>query len=307
MLLRLCLFFGLVLLALTIPVPGAERYDLLVQGAMDMELQPLLNALENKQEHRLAAWTFWTGRIRSQTIVLSRTEIGPINAVAATVLGIEHFHPRTIINQGTAGAHNPDLKLWDIVVGERTVDHSGYKSDHGDEGTGTRPGERWKSQSHDLRLDNETFTHYATGFPGDPALIVAALGAKNPRGRVMKGVIGSAYQFNREIDHIRWLRQAYGTDTEDMESVFAAGAAAGFKVPFVAIRMVSDSEFSHPIFERIAGQYCAEFVLDLIRSGRLLAGEPAENKARAGTPGRAAVQTAPPSAAGATPTIRKYR
>src|SRR5215469_11670413 len=95
---------------------------LVVQGSVDYELQPLLDALEGRRSRQISAWTFWEGRIGAKQVVVSRTEVGPINAVAATVLGIEHYQPSLIINHGAAGAHNPELRLCDIVVGERTVD-----------------------------------------------------------------------------------------------------------------------------------------------------------------------------------------
>ena len=107
-----------------------------MQGAIDYELQPLLDALEGRRSRQISAWTFWEGRIGAKQVVVSRTEVGPINAVAATVLGIEHYQPSLIINHETAGAHNPELRLWDIVVGERTVDYGAYTSDHADAGSG---------------------------------------------------------------------------------------------------------------------------------------------------------------------------
>lgn len=45
-----------------------------------------------------------------------------------------------------------------------------------------------------------------------------------------------------------------------------AGAAAALGVPWVAIRIVSVSEDHHPAWERIAGQHCAEFVVEVVRS-----------------------------------------
>jgi hypothetical protein len=30
--------------------------------------------------------------------------------------------------------------------------------------------------------------------------------------------------------------------------------------------MISDSEYNHPTFERVAGQYCGEFIVELVRS-----------------------------------------
>ena len=243
---------------------GAQKADLLVQGALDSELQPLLAALKNKKEITIAAWTFWTGRIGAKSVVVSRTEMGPINAVAATALGIEKFHPAAIINQGTAGAHNPRLALWDIAVGERTTDYAAFKSAHRDKGAGIDTA-GWAPLTHKLRLDNRTLTDFRS-FPGDAKLMAAALSVPYSRGKVVKGNIGSAYQYNRELDQIERLHRVYGTDSEDMESVFSAGVAAGMKTPFLAIRIISDSEWSHPTFEKVAGEYCAAFVLDFIRA-----------------------------------------
>jgi hypothetical protein len=96
-----------------------EPPEVLIQGAIDAEVQPLLAALEGRRTTQISAWTFWEGRIGAKRVVVSRTEVGPINAVAATVLGIERYKPMLIINQGTAGAHNPSLRLWDIVIGDR--------------------------------------------------------------------------------------------------------------------------------------------------------------------------------------------
>src|SRR2546421_559927 len=130
-----------VLLLLTLctqATAAARRYDLLVQGALDSELQPLLSALEDKRLVQIDAWTFWTGRIAGKRVVISRTEVGPLNAASATALGISYFHPLAVINQGTAGGHNRELRLWDIVVGERTTDFSGLETKHGDNGTGVR-------------------------------------------------------------------------------------------------------------------------------------------------------------------------
>jgi adenosylhomocysteine nucleosidase len=245
---------------------GAEpQYDLLIQGAVDTELQPLLSALEQRKEVRHAAWTFWTGRLGGKRVVVSRTDVGPINAVASTMIAIDRFKPRAIINQGTAGAHNPDFRLWDIVVSERTTDYSAYKSSHGDSGTGIDT-KRWTALPHRIRMNGELKSF--NSFPADARLMEAALRVPYSRARVRKGNVGSAYQFNRELDLIAFMYRTYGTDSEDMESAYAHGAAQAMNVPFVAIRIISDSEWNHPTFEKIAGEYCAQFVVDFVRSMR---------------------------------------
>jgi adenosylhomocysteine nucleosidase len=259
------LLLVILLLSFSVRASAApHRYDLLVQGAVDSELQPLLGALEGARLVQIDAWTFWTGRIKDKRVVISRTEVGPLNAAVATALGIRYFHPRAVINQGTAGGHNRDLKLWDIVVGERTTDFSGLDTKHGDEGTGVRM-ERWTPRYNRLRMDGRERVEFES-FSGDAALVRATMQIPYTRGRVVAGNIGSAFRYTRELDLIDWVRRTYKTESEDMESAYAGGAATAMRVPFVAVRIISNTEWEHPTFERIAGEYCAEFVLALVRA-----------------------------------------
>ena len=237
--------------------------DVVVQGAVDAELQPLLGALTDKEQVQVAAWTFWRGTLGGKRVVVSRTEVGPMNASVATTLAIERFRPRLIINQGTAGALDPSLKVFDIVAGEATVDYGAFRSSHADAGAGVSQS-RWTPLSHWLRPDGRERVEFRR-FPGDAAAVAAVLATPNPRGRVVKGVIGSAFEFNREIDRLIWVNKTYGAVSEDMESAFCAGAAAGFGVRFVAVRMISDSEFHSPEVQWAAGEYCAAFVVDLVK------------------------------------------
>jgi len=242
------------------PHPAA---DIVVQGAVDTELQPLLAALAGKEQIQIAAWTFWRGRIAGKTVIVSRTEVGPVNATAATTLAIRTFRPRLIINQGTAGAATPDLRVFDIVVGEATVDYGAFRSTPAGAGAGVDLS-RWTPMPHRLRLDGQERVAFDR-FPGDRAAVAAALEIPNPHGRVTKGIIGTAFEFNREVDRLVWMNKTYGVVSEDMESAFAAATAAGFKTPFVAIRIISDSEFQAAEFQPVAGEYCAAFVLDFVR------------------------------------------
>lgn len=230
---------------------AADRYDFLVEGAVDFEIAPLLDALQAKRQIQIGSWTYWTGHIGARSVVIARTDEGPINAAASTAFAIDRFHPAAIIDEGTAGAHNPDYRVFDIVLGAKTTDFSAYQSAHKDAGTGIDV-TRWIPIPH--------------SFPGDPALLAAARSTAYDKGKLRVGNIGSAYSFNRQIDYIRWVRQTFGTDSEDMESAYAAGVAAGMHIPFLAIRIISNSELNHPKFERVAGAYGAQFVVNVIRS-----------------------------------------
>jgi adenosylhomocysteine nucleosidase len=251
--------------AVTAVAPGHAGLpvDIVVQGAVDSELQPLLAVLEAPERIQIGAWTFWRGLIAGRRVVVSRTEVGPMNAATATALAVTHFRPRLIINQGTAGALDPGLKLYDIVAGDATVDYGAFRSAPAAAGAGVSQS-RWTPMSTWLRLDGKDRVEFRQ-FPGDRETLQAALGTPNPRGRVVTGIIGSAFEFNREVDRLVWVNQTYGAVSEDMESAFSAGAAMGLGTRFLAIRIISDSEFHKTEFQRVAGEYCAAFVLDVVR------------------------------------------
>jgi len=236
--------------------------DLMIQGALEQELAPLRNALEGPLLETAGPWTFWTGSIGRIKVVLSRTDEGPLNAAAATALGIHRFHPRAIVNHGLAGAHNSELHKGDIVVGKCTVDYSGFRSVSAGRGEGIHCW-RWSPKPHKIRTSQDVITSFYS-FPADPLLLELAMRVRYEQGRVLTGTIGSALQYNREVDRVVWLRETYGTDSEDQESAYAAGVAVAMHIPFLSVRVISDSVFTDPVLDKSLGRLSAEFVLALI-------------------------------------------
>src|SRR6267154_1954452 len=64
---------------------------------------------------------------------------GMENAAAATALGAERYHPLAIVNQGTAGGHQPDLHANDIVLGVEAVNLGSFKTPARGRGAGVDP------------------------------------------------------------------------------------------------------------------------------------------------------------------------
>ncbi|MCX6552065.1 MAG: hypothetical protein NTY02_13875 [Acidobacteria bacterium] len=244
------------------PARAGDAVDIVVQGAVDSEVDPLVAALTGATRIQIASWTFWRGRLGGRNVVVSRTEVGPINAVAATTLAIRTFHPRLIINQGTAGAADPDLRVFDIIVGEATVDYGAFRTPHIGAGGGSAQ-RNWTPIPHRLRFEGDERVPLPV-FPGDPDVLAAALAQPYAHGRVLKGIIGSAFQYNQEVDRLDWIRRTYGAISEDMESAYAAGAALGFATPFLAVRIISDSDYYAPGIHPDAAGRCATFVATLV-------------------------------------------
>jgi adenosylhomocysteine nucleosidase len=94
--------------------------------------------------------------------------------------------------------------------------------------------------------------------------VTVALGESYAHGRVLRGLIGSAFQFNQEVDRLNWIHEKYDAISEDMESAFAGGTALGFNTPFLAVRIISDSDFHSPGINPDAAGHGARFVAGVI-------------------------------------------
>lgn len=244
----------------------AQNAPILVQGAMDMETDRLVAALDNKQEVTIGSWTFWRGDIDNYPVIVSRTEIGLANASAATTVAIERFKPRLIINQGTSGGHDPKLFRGDIVIGESSFNMGAYQVELTAKGEGIHP-TKWKNFDVTMRLreNGALVTHNA--FFADKALVekAIALSTQYQHGNVVKGIIGSADEWNREIDRINWFHQTYNTSVEEMETSAAALVAQAYNVPFIGIRILSNTDLHGQDFDPQTAAHCQLFVLDYMK------------------------------------------
>ncbi|GAA0742712.1 5'-methylthioadenosine/S-adenosylhomocysteine nucleosidase [Clostridium oceanicum] len=233
---------------------------IVIQGAMDVETENLVKQLKNVEEIKYRGWKFWKGTIDEFPVVVSKTEIGMTNAAVSTLLAIEKFNPRAIINQGTSGGHAPDLHRYDIVIGKKSVNFGSFKSDRSEYNKGIHS-EKWIPMDINVNVNGEM--KEVKDFKGDAKLISAAKSVANSykKGKVVEGVIGSADQWNRELDRIKWLNEKYGTSVEEMETASAAQVAKSCNVPFLGIRILSNSEVHNEDYDRNSGVYCQDFVL----------------------------------------------
>ena len=240
---------------------------ILIQGAMDVEVDTMVAALQEKQALTIGAWTFWQGTLAGYPVVISRTEVGLANAAAATTLAIERFKPRLIINQGTSGGHDPALHRGDIVIATRSFNMGAYRSDFTPADQGIDP-RKWHNFEVTMRLRENGKLVEHTSFAGDPELVGRALGMADryQHGRVVAGIIGTADEWNRQVARINWLHQTYNTAAEEMETSSAALVAEAYKVPFVGIRVLSNTDLHSEEFDPQTAIHCQQFVIDYTKA-----------------------------------------
>lgn len=255
------------------PAPAASSpaapAPLVIQGAMPVETSALVEALANGAEVQVQGWTFWTGTIDGHPVVVSKTLKGMTNAAAATALAIERFHPTGIVNQGTAGGHDPALHVGDIVIGTASVNIGAFKTGSRARGQGTNFDE-WHPMDL-IRTEGsagqDPNAWVMRRFPADTALLAAAK-AVAPRytpGVAVEGVIGSSDVWNSELDRIARMHHTYGTSVEEMETAAAAQVALASGVPFLGIRVLSNNITNDGVYSAASAAACQRFVLDVVR------------------------------------------
>ena len=209
-----------------------ENKVILIQGAMDIEIEYFLEQLEEGKNEKIADYDFYIGKINDVKVVISKTLIGVVNATMATTIGIMNFRPNIIINQGIAGAHREDIHTGDIIIGEKCCNINAYDMPNKNKGQGSDPFE-WKlsNRAKDIQNANKALVN----------TIEKTLKANTSK-QIYRGILGSGDVFNREIDRILWTNNLFQNDCEDMESIGVYSVCNKFHVPCVGIRIISNNE-----------------------------------------------------------------
>ena len=220
-------------------------------GAMQVEVEILLSAMENKTEQKIACSTFYEGTLEDLPVVVVQCGVGKVNAAICAQILCSCFGITHLVNTGIAGSLCADLDIGDLVVSTDAMYHDfdcvnfGYPY-------GKVPG-----------MD-------VTAFPADKTMMEyawAAAEAVNP-GHTKIGRVASGDQFVavKELKE-RIIANTQGLCTE-MEGAAIAQVAYKNGLPFVILRAISDkaddsAEMDYPTFEKIAAHRCADVTVQL--------------------------------------------
>jgi adenosylhomocysteine nucleosidase len=257
--------------ALTFPqVQPVGPRPVIVQGAMRSETETLAASLNNVSVEKVGGWTFWRGTLEGYPVIVSRTLRGIANAAAATTIAIEHYNPIAIINQGTAGGHEPSLHLYDIILGTSAVSLGAFKTPYRAGGAGSNA-LNWtplNMMSPEGAAASDSAGRRVARFPGDSVLLAAArrVAGLYKQGRVVDGVIGSSDMWVDEIDLIEKYHTKYGSSVEDMETASAAQIASLFHIAFVGIRVVSDNTTNGDAYDPKTGAACQDYIHEVVKA-----------------------------------------
>ena len=232
-----------------------ENKTILIQGAMDVEIQTLLEKLEEQEKIIIADYEFYNGKIKNYNVIVSKTLIGTINATIATTIGIEKFKPDMVINQGIAGAHKESIHTGDIIIGEKCCNINAYSMPSKNRGEGSNPFE-WEpnKRAKEIKSANSELVQKFQKFLKEQYT-----------GKVYTGTIGSGDVFSREIDRIDWISNNFGNLCEDMESIGVYSVCNKFNIPCIGIRIISNNEITREALDKNQAIILQELLVESLK------------------------------------------
>lgn len=210
-------------------------------GAMDEEVEQLVEAMEVLKEETKAQMVFKAGRLAGKDVVIVRSGIGKVNAAVCTQILIDDFNADYVINTGIAGSLRAEIDIADIVISSDVLHHDVDATGFG-YALGQIPRMEVLSFEADKRLIELADTACRKVLPQISTHI----------GRV---VSGDQFISDKGVKtHILDNFEGYCTE---MEGAAIAQAAYLNGVPFVILRAISDkaddsATMDYPTFEKQA-------------------------------------------------------
>ena len=222
-------------------------------GALDIELERLIGAMQGPVHREISGVPFTCGRLVGTDVVIARAGVGKVNAAVCAQTMALIYEPELIINSGVSGALSPDLRVGDVVIGTDVVQHDVDTTAMGDE-----PGFVSTVDRLSFPLDNFASTAIAAA--------AEELGIRAVRGRIASGD-----QFVASTERKEEIVRLFSAVTCEMEAGAIAHVCFLNRIPCAVIRSISDggneeAPMSYEEFLPLAAKNSAELTLAYLKS-----------------------------------------
>ncbi len=210
-------------------------------GAMDEEVEQIVQVMEVEKEEVKASMTFKAGKLAGKEVVIVRSGIGKVNAAVCTQILVDDFGVDYVINTGIAGSLNAKIDIGDIVISSDVLHH-----DVDATGFGYPVGQIPRMDTLSFQADEQLIELAKAACKK----VVPSIGA-----HVGRVVSGDQFISDKAVkDKITANFEGYCTE---MEGAAIAQAAYLNKVPFLILRAISDkaddsATMDYPTFEKQA-------------------------------------------------------
>lgn len=201
-----------------------------VIGAMDNEIDAILEAAQVEEREEHSGVVFCRGTLSGVPFVAARCSEGKVNAALCAQAMADFYSPRLILNIGVAGGVGPDVHIGDAVVGTSCVQFDFDGTALGD------PLAQISVPTGGGRQD-------VINFPCDQALsaVLKEEAEKLYDGTVHSGVIATSDRFVADPKLGNWLHDTFGALACEMEGGAIAHVCMANSIPCVVLRSISDN------------------------------------------------------------------
>lgn len=191
-------------------------------GPSEREIMPFVQQISNKKSETKAMLTFYCGEYENVEVVALYCGVCKVNAAIATQILIDKFEVTHVIATGAAGAIDNELSIGDTVISTETAYHD---------------------------VDEGILTEYhpwmkSIWFEADTALLELCekmIENNEFPNKVVFGKIVTGEAFISESGRSEMISK-YNPKCVDMETASIAHACHVNKIPFIAIRSITDTE-----------------------------------------------------------------
>lgn len=244
-----------------------------IVGAMKEEVAGLLYTMQQVEEVQMGKRTFYCGTLMNRNVVLVISRIGKVAAASTVSALIHQFGVSEIIFTGVAGSLRREVKVGDIVLAKRLMQHDMDASP-------LMP--RFEIPLLDITWFETPVLQMQQAAPALQAIIETADHHRLLTDEVLKrfqmqqpsfwiGDIISGDQFVSSHTQKLALQQLHPTALcVEMEGAAVAQICYEYQIPFTIIRTISDnaddhSEIDFPLFmKEVASRYSVEAIQRLL-------------------------------------------
>jgi adenosylhomocysteine/aminodeoxyfutalosine nucleosidase len=219
-------------------------------GAMQEEIEPLLEFVNEYETINYANNNFYKAKFNEHTLVIVYSKIGKVNSTLTATTLIEKFGVQKVIFSGVAGAIDENLKIGDLIVATKLVQHDVDITAFGHP-FGFIP------ESGDFVLADEELNSIALEV------------AKKMNIKLFSGIVATGDQFIANDKKKNWIKETYNADALEMEGASVAYVCKSFDVPFCVLRAISDAAdmdagFNFDEFLKSSAVNSAKFVYKML-------------------------------------------
>ena len=221
-----------------------------ILGAMEAEITPILEKLQNVKETKYAGNIYYEGTYNDRDIVLAYSKIGKVFAAITATILIEKFKCDVLLFSGVAGGISEDLKIGDLIIADKLCQHdvdiTAFGHPHG-----------FIPESILYSETDETLRDIAKYVALDKDI------------EIKMGTIATGDQFIACEDKKNWISETFVAHALEMEGAAVAVVCSSFEIPYFILRSISDTadtdaNFNFEEFVESSAKRSADFILAMI-------------------------------------------